>query len=136
VAQILVYPTVDHSHEWGSMTQFGEGFFLGADQVDWYHDHYILPGTDEADPRVSPLHAADLGRLAPALVVTAGFDPLRDEGEAYAARLNAAGTPVVLRRFPDLIHGFLHFAGLSPAARVASVEVAGAARVLLRSAPL
>ena len=88
-------------------------------------------GRDLTDPRVSPLLADDLSGLPPALVITAGFDPLRDEGEDYAAALRAAGTPVMLRRFPGLIHGFINAAGISRVSRDALIEIAGATRALL-----
>jgi acetyl esterase len=80
--------------------------------------------------------AEDLSGLPPALVVTAGFDPLRDEGEAYAEALNAAGSPATLRRFPSLIHAFVNLTNVSPSARDAVLEIAGATRAMLRPAVL
>jgi len=88
-------------------------------------------GADPNDPRLSVLHAEDLSGLPPALVVTAGFDPLRDEGEAYAAALREAGGLVALRRFPGLIHGFANAATVSRVSRDALIEVAGATRAML-----
>ncbi len=90
-AQLLIYPAVDASQRRRSYDLFGEGFFLTDTLMEWYAGHFLGPGADPTDPRRSPLLAADLSGLAPALVVTAGFDPLRDEGEAYAAALAAAG---------------------------------------------
>jgi len=87
-----------------------------------------LFGVPETELRLLP---DDLAGLAPAIVVTAGFDPLRDEGEDYAAALRAAGTPVMLRRFPGLIHGFINAAGISRVSRDALIEIAGATRALL-----
>ena len=88
--------------------------------------------TRRADVRVSPLLADLPGGLAPAYVATAGFDPLRDEGEAYARRLAAAGVPVELRRFPDQIHGFLNVVGVGRSGRAAAAEVAARLAVGLR----
>ena len=111
---------------------FGEGFFLTQAEMDWFYGNYAA-AADPTDPRLSPLGADDLSGLAPALVVTAGFDPLRDEGEAYAQALREAGNVVVLRRFTGLIHGFLNATGVSRVSRDAVVEVAGATRALLET---
>jgi acetyl esterase/lipase len=90
--------------------------------------HYLNPGDDPADPRLSPLREKDLSGLAPAVVVTAGFDPLVDQGEAYAKRLKAAGVPVAYRCYDSLAHGFVAFTGAVPCADVACREVAGLVR--------
>ncbi|HEY5143795.1 MAG TPA: alpha/beta hydrolase [Solirubrobacteraceae bacterium] len=128
--QLLIYPATDASTPRPSAGLFSEGFFLTRAQMDWFTEHYVS-SRDLADPRMSPLLADDLAGLAPAIVVTAGFDPLRDEGEDYAAALRAAGTPVMLRRFPGLIHGFINAAGISRVSRDALIEIAGATRALL-----
>jgi acetyl esterase len=133
-AQLLIYPAVDVSRRRRSYELFGEGFFLTDTLMTWYAGHFLGPGADPADPRRSPLLAPDLSGLAPALVVTAGFDPLRDEGEAYAAALAAAGVPLLARRFTGLFHTFIHAVGISPACRAAMAEVGGMLRALL-SAP-
>jgi acetyl esterase len=103
--------------------------------MSWFEASYLgsVGGANGHDPRASPLLANDLSGLAPALVVTAGLDPLRDEGEDYAHALRAAGTPVVLRRFPGFIHGFISAAGISRACRDALVEIAGATRGMFAS---
>jgi acetyl esterase len=88
-------------------------------------------GFDPAEPARSPLRAADLSGLAPAFVITAGFDPLRDEGDAYADALRVAGVPVAHRRFTGMIHGFLNMGGVSRVSRDAVIELAGATRALL-----
>ncbi len=110
--QALIYPVTDYSANHRSAELFGEGFFLTQRQMDWYRDHYFATEDERRDPSASPLLASDLSGLAPALVVTAGFDPLRDEGEAYAKRLREAGVATTLRREPDLVHGFINAAGL------------------------
>jgi acetyl esterase len=88
-------------------------------------------GADVNDHRISPLLVDDHSGLPPAYVITAGFDPLRDEGEAYADKLRDAGNKVVLRRFPGLIHGFINMTAQSRSSRDAMVEVAGATRAML-----
>jgi acetyl esterase len=130
--QLLVYPAADMESELPSMELYGEGFYLTRADRDWYHGHYHRDGPSD-DPRARPLRAGKLAGLAPAIVVTAAFDPLRDEGEAYAAALREAGTPVLLRRVPGLIHGFMNMTGLSPASRAAAVEIAGALRAMVRA---
>jgi acetyl esterase len=101
--------------------------------MDWFEARYLGSVGDASgrDPRASPLLAEDLSGLAPAIVVTAGFDPLRDEGEEYAEALRAAGTPALLRRFPSFVHGFIGAAGVSRACRDALVEIAGSTRAML-----
>jgi acetyl esterase len=133
VLALLIYPVVDATEERPSRKLFSDGFFLTDELMQWYTGHFLSEEMDPADPLVSPLLSPDLGRSAPALVVTAGFDPLRDEGEAYAAALQAAGVPVLLRRFPGLFHGFINSIGASPSSYDGLVEVAGMTRALLRS---
>ncbi len=130
--QVLVYPATDATRNRRSHELFGDGFFLTSALIDWYKGHYLPEGSDPADWRRSPLLAEDLSGLAPAIVVTAGFDPLRDEGEAYAAAMRAAAVPVVLRRFPSLFHGFLNSGGINRTSRDAVLELAGMVRGLLR----
>ncbi len=132
-AQILLYPATEVNGTSRSRELFGGGFLLDRGLLDWFTELY-LRDADTNDPRLSILHAGDLHRVAPALVVTAGFDPLRDEGEAYAGALRRAGVPVVARRFPPLIHGFCNAIGTSRACREALIEVSGAARALLEVA--
>ena len=99
----------------------------------WSRTAYVPEPAGRADPRVSPLLADLSGGLALAYVATAGFDPLRDEGEAYARALVDAGVEVELRRFPDQIHGFLNVVGVGRTARAASAEIAARLAVGLRS---
>ncbi|HEX8695429.1 MAG TPA: alpha/beta hydrolase [Longimicrobium sp.] len=132
-AQLLIYPpTEDAGRERPSKALFGDGYFLShADRAAFTHHYLGRTGVAGDDPRVSPLYADDLSGLPPALVVTAGFDLLRDEGEAYAAALRAAGTPARLVRFPGLGHGFVHMTGVTPAARQAMIRIARDWRDLL-----
>jgi acetyl esterase len=128
--QLLVYPGTDMSIDRPSKALFAEGYFLTARQMDWYCDTYAVDA-DRSDPRLSPMCASDLAGLAPALIATAAFDPLRDEGEAYADALRAAGVPVVLRRAPGLVHGFLSMGGIHRASLDESLALAGALSALL-----
>jgi acetyl esterase len=131
--QLLIYPATDRKTPYPSQEHFAEGFFLTRGDVDWFDRNYIGDRVElRADPRVSPLLAPELGRLCPAVVVTAGFDPLRDEGDAYAARLAREGTPTRHRTFPGFIHGFLNMGGVSPAAYAAVVDIARELRKLSR----
>ena len=131
--QLLLYPGVDLSGRTRSRELFADGFFLTDADMTWFLDHYAPAGVDRTDPRLSPLLAEDLTGLPAAYVATAGFDPLRDEGEAYAAKLRAAGVPVTLSRQRDLIHGYINFLGAGRRFREATSEAAGALRVGLRA---
>jgi acetyl esterase len=126
--QLLIYPWVDVVCESASMTTYADAFPLTRAMLDWFAGHYMGPGDSPADPRLSPLRAESLSGLAPAVVVTAGFDPLLDQGEAYARRLKEAGVPVVYRCYDRLAHGFTAFTGAVPCADVACREVAGLMR--------
>ncbi|MEU4524167.1 alpha/beta hydrolase [Amycolatopsis sp. NPDC024027] len=126
--QLLIYPATDFARRYRSQDLFAENLFLTDVHMKWFEGHYVPEGTDLTDPRLSPLRADDLSGLPPALIVTAGFDPLRDEGEAYAEKLREAGVEVALRRHEDLIHGFINFTGVGTRFREALAEMAGALR--------
>jgi acetyl esterase len=126
VFQLLIYPVTDESKDYASSATFADGYLLTAGAMDWYSDKYLPPGTDRSDPRISPLCAPDLTGLAPAHVATCLTDPLRDEGEAYAHRLRAAGVPVSLQRHGQL-HGFFNTPALR-SSRDSLAMVAGALR--------
>lgn len=126
--QLLCYPAVEADSATQSMTTYADAYPLSKATMDWFMAHYSDPSTSPDDPRMSPLHAPSLAGLAPAVVVTAGFDPLVDQGEAYAHRLLEAGVPTVYRCYDSLAHGFLSFTGLVKAADIAAREVAGMAR--------
>ena len=120
--QFLLYPAVDLGGELPA--KLPDGPLLDARLLRWFGAQYIPPGQDAAHPQLSPLRAADLSGMADAVIVTAGFDPLREQGLAYAARLRAAGTAVDEIDHPELAHGFADFAGVVPAARAALEDAA------------
>ena len=124
--QVLFCPATDGSHDTASARAFAEGYLLEAEGMRWFATQYCPPDMDVNDPRVSPLHAADLGGLPPAHIHTAAFDPLRDEGKAYADRLRRSGVAVRYTCHAGMIHHFYALGGAIPYARLA-LEQAGAA---------
>jgi acetyl esterase len=133
-AQLLIYPATDFVDDDGerypSRVENATGYFLTEPDMRFFETSYAPPNADRRDPRLSPIHG-DLEGLPPAVVVTAEFDPLRDEGDAYAAALRDAGVPVEHRRYDGLIHGFFGFGLVSPACVEASAETCELFRVLL-----
>ncbi|MFN0160159.1 MAG: alpha/beta hydrolase [Burkholderiales bacterium] len=107
VYQLLIYPATDMRRGQPSHTTNGQGYLLTSDTMQYFHDHYIDDVQHDIDPRASPLLASDHARLPPALVLTAGFDPLRDEGMEYATKLTAAGSQAMYVCFERQIHGFI-----------------------------
>lgn len=106
-AQALIYPITDCDFDRPSYRDNADGYFLTTKQMKWFWDHYVSSPAQMLEPYASPIRAASLSGLPRALIQTAEFDPLRDEGEAYAEALRAAGVPVTLRRYDGLIHAFV-----------------------------
>ncbi|TDD08145.1 alpha/beta hydrolase [Saccharopolyspora terrae] len=131
VMQLLLYPAVDATRRRRSRELFGNGFLLTDHDMTWFMDQYSPVESERGDPRLSVLLADDLTELPTAYVVTCGFDPLRDEGEAYAKALSDAGVPVVARRFPDLIHGFANIRPVGHRFEEALFEIVGTVRAAL-----
>ena len=127
VHQLMIYPVTDDRLETPSFAENGKGYMLTRDAMAWFWGHYLSRPEDGANPYASPLRATDLSGLPPATLITAEFDPLRDEGEAYARRLQEAGVPVELRRYDGVIHGFFAMLELSQA-RDAVTRVCGGLR--------
>jgi acetyl esterase len=130
---LLIYPVVDATQERPSRKLFGKGFFLTDELMQWFTGHFMLEGDDPADPLRSPILSPRLHRSSPALIITAGFDPLRDEGEAYGEALQQVGVDALVHRFRGLFHGFINSVGASPSSYAALVETAGMTRALLRA---
>ncbi len=121
---LLFYPPCAVIGRTASREQFGEGFLLTDADIVWFRDHYLPSTSAYDDPRASILLADDLTGMPPTQLITAGFDPLRDEGEQFGERLARAGVPVLLRREPDQVHGFVNMIGLSARSRAAVAEAA------------
>jgi len=126
--QLLVYPVTDPDFERPSYRENAEGYLLTRDVMEWFWDQYVPDAARRHDPYAAPLRAPDLSGLPPALVVTAEYDPLRDEGEAYARRLEEAGVRVRCRRYPGMIHGFLSFSDVVDQGKEAVAEAGTALR--------
>jgi acetyl esterase len=123
-AQLLVYPNTDHLADTESRRENTDPRLFNAKSVQWYWDNYLADPADGADPRASPLRAADHSGLPPALIITAEYDPLRDEGEAYAHRLRDSGVEVELTRYHGVPHGFFAMSGSLDAGRDAMAQAA------------
>ncbi len=132
-AQFLIYPGVDFAADadYPSRVANAEGYFLTADDMLWFSTQYVPEGADHADPRLSPIRASDLSGVAPAVIGVAEFDPLRDEGLAYAKALEAAGVEVRAKCYDGMIHGFFGFTALSPGAGAAAADMIAALRSLV-----
>jgi acetyl esterase len=131
-AQLLVYPNTCFRSDTDSLRDNDDRWMFNRHSVDWYWRNYLPDPDLGLDPRVSPLLAPDLSGLPPALVLTAEYDPLRDEGERYAERMLAAGVPVELTRYDGMAHGFFTMSGVLPDARRAVAQAARYLRTALR----
>jgi acetyl esterase len=126
--QLLIYPATDQSCATASHDRNGQGYLLTRDAMEYFRRAYLPSEKDWKDWRASPLLAKSVANLPPALVITAGYDPLLDEGRAYADRLSAAGVKVTYREFADMVHGFILFGGVLDTANAAVAECCAALR--------
>ncbi|HUY18611.1 MAG TPA: alpha/beta hydrolase [Candidatus Binataceae bacterium] len=130
--QLLIYPAVTASLDWPSVKEFS-GYFITVEDMNWFMNYYLRSADDAANPYACPMNAKDLRGLPPALVITAEMDPLRDQGEAYAARLREAGVPTTVSRYQSVTHAFVNMAPRVEAGRKAIKEAGAAARAALTS---
>jgi acetyl esterase len=133
--QLLVYPVTDAACDTPSYAENADGYFLTKDAMLWFWNHYARTDADRGHPYASPLRAAGFAGLPPALVITAEFDPLRDEGERYAERLRAAGVPAKLIRYDGMIHGFFNMGGVIDRGETAVRQSAAFLRDVLNPEP-
>ena len=117
--QVLIYPQTDFTFSSLSHQEYGAGYLLERDSIEWYKKQYIPKDQDPMDSRLSPLYARDFSSLPPALIITAEYDPLRDEGETYAQKLKSAGVPTELKRYKGMVHGFFQMEGILDETRLA-----------------
>jgi acetyl esterase len=123
--QLLVYPLVDADDQSPSIREFGQNHFITREMMEWFNNQYFATAADRRSPYASPLKA-DLSGLPPAMIMTAECDPLRDQGEAYARKLERSGVPVTLKRYEGMVHPFLSLAGIVDTARVALADASKA----------
>ena len=121
--QVLIYPGLDFSLETPSHRELEDGHVIPRERIQWYMQQYLRSDADHADPKASPMRAKNLANQPPAMIVTAGFDPLRDEGAAYAERLRAAGVEVVYREYPGQIHAFVSLTKAIPQGMACTMEI-------------
>jgi acetyl esterase len=133
--QVLIYPVIDPNFDTPSYLANAQGYMLTREAMRYYWREYLGPEGDPSDWRASPLRAADLTNLPPALVITTEFDPLRDEGRAYADRLREAGVPVEFHEYPGMVHGFITAAGVVDAANALVKQTGAALRQALAAEP-
>jgi acetyl esterase len=134
--QVLVYPVTDQAADTDSLRRFAQGYLLTRELLRWYQGNYLRDERDRMDWRASPLRAEDHSRLPPAYIITAGFDPLRDEGNAYAESLARAGVDVTYECFEGQIHGFLPMAGVIAAAHHAHYRIGQMLRMRFGTLPI
>ena len=132
--QILIYPATDHNFDYPSMIENSPNYLLSSEAMRWYWDQYVNSPEDYKNPYVIPMASADLSGLPPAIIITAEYDPLRDEAEAFAKLLKSAGNSVVLHRYEGVIHGFMLMQGFLKDARDASKKIGEELRHILNKA--
>ncbi|MDA0162469.1 alpha/beta hydrolase [Solirubrobacter ginsenosidimutans] len=132
--QALIYPAVEHNWDSASAHENAEGYLLQRESMRWFWNHYVQDEALADDPRVSPLKAGDHSGLPPAFIATAEFDPLRDDGRAYHAKLHDAGVPVTYVEYDGMIHGFYWMQGIADGARRLHADLAEAIREVLAPA--
>lgn len=132
--QLLLFPNTQTGGETASLNEFAVGYFLERRTIEHFNSLYLPPGHDPNAPAISPLRARDVSGLPPAYVMLAGYDPLHDEGQAYADRLRTAGVQVAIADYPDLVHGFVYLQTVLPQARDAMACAAKAVREALDAA--
>jgi acetyl esterase/lipase len=123
-----VYPVTDYEFTSASMEENAVGYYLTRDMMRWFYERYLVDAAEGADSRVSPLRAENLTGLAPAFVITAQYDPLRDQGCAYAAAMRAAGNQVTSTTYDGMFHGFFTMSALLDGAKVAFADAIAALR--------
>jgi acetyl esterase len=128
VYQLLIYPVTNYTLDTPSYRENADGYLLTRDAMQWFWGHYLANESDGQNAYASPLRARDCRRVPPALVITAEFDPLRDEGEAYAARLREAGVPVEVKRYNGMIHGFFSLGHVMEQGKKAVADAAAGLR--------
>ena len=121
--QVLIYPCCDSSKKYESEKNYAKGYFLTTERMDWFTDHYIREEQDVFNPLVSPVLTEDLSDLPRAFVFTAEYDPLKDEGHAYAQRLEEAGNEVLYKEYPNVIHGFFNMPKISKECGMANQDI-------------
>ena len=129
--QLLLFPNTQMDGDTSSMHQFAVGYFLERRAIEYFNSLYLPPGTDRNSPKVSPLRAKNFAGLPPAYVMLGGYDPLHDEGLAYAEKLRAAGVKVTIADYADLVHGFIYLQTVLPQAHEAVTEAAKAVKAAL-----
>jgi acetyl esterase len=133
--QLLVYPNTDYQADTSSMREIADDYFFNPSSVRWYWGMYLAEPEDGRSPLASPLRAADVSGLPPATVITAEYDPLRDEAEQYAAKLEAAGVPAEIIRYDGMMHGFFTMVAALDTAREAVLEAAARLRAAFTAQP-
>ena len=132
--QLLLFPNTQIGRETSSLKEFAVGYFLERRAIEYFNSLYLTPDADADSPKVSPLRAKDFAHLPPAYVMLAGYDPLHDEGLAYAEKLKGAGVKVTVADYAEMVHGFIYLQTVLPEASAAMTSAAKAVRAALDAA--